>query len=240
SEQAGEHLDRSRFAGAVGAEEAVEGAALDAQLDGVDRAEAVEVARQLVGLNRQGHGFRSAGRRLRIVRPAPDRENRPCHYRTFPAARLTRPAAPRSVRPRPVPRPCAAGSVAGRNRGPSPRSRQRPAAAARGRSGPPRGDMLLQSLARRCCASASGLFTGCPTVRYLRFHSATPTSATAATTTTPSAICNAPTQRCRPDSSCSAWEVHDTRPFFSSSVSRRKTPATKPCWLSGLVPVPAR
>ena len=42
SQQTGQHLDGGRFAGAVGPEEAVEGAALDAQIDAVDRTEIVE------------------------------------------------------------------------------------------------------------------------------------------------------------------------------------------------------
>ena len=58
-QQAGQHLDGGRFAGAVGPEEAVKGAALDAQIDAVDGAEVVEEARELMGFDRQAHEGRS-------------------------------------------------------------------------------------------------------------------------------------------------------------------------------------
>src|SRR5262249_20445428 len=54
-QQPGEHLDRGRFAGPVGSEEAVEGPALDAQVDAIDGAEVAEVTGQLVRFNGQAH-----------------------------------------------------------------------------------------------------------------------------------------------------------------------------------------
>ena len=59
-EQPGQHLDRRRLARAVGPQEPVKRPALDGQVDAVHGAEVVEVPRQLVRFDRQGHENRLA------------------------------------------------------------------------------------------------------------------------------------------------------------------------------------
>src|ERR1700677_4447927 len=54
-QQASEHFDGGRFAGAVGAEEAVKRAALDPQLEAIDGAKIAEEPRQLMGFQCQIH-----------------------------------------------------------------------------------------------------------------------------------------------------------------------------------------
>jgi hypothetical protein len=55
SQQPGEHLDRRRFARAVGPEKAVRDAALDLEVDAVDRAKLVKEPRQSAGFDSQAH-----------------------------------------------------------------------------------------------------------------------------------------------------------------------------------------
>jgi hypothetical protein len=57
AEQGGEDADRRGLAGAVGAEQAVHGAALDAEVDAVDGARVAEVFEEGGGLDRWRHGL---------------------------------------------------------------------------------------------------------------------------------------------------------------------------------------
>ena len=59
TEQSRQHLHRRRLARAIGPQEPIKRPSLDGQVDAADGAKVIEISRQLMRFDRQGHGHRS-------------------------------------------------------------------------------------------------------------------------------------------------------------------------------------